>query len=120
MKKETYFKKADELYDSIIPTQKEIREKCETFIKKALQEHNGKIDFSDCDGSVSVTYDGGNHPEYASNAFSTVQAVKLDEDKLVLETEDTDWYDTEDVETFELYGVADFINMIIQCRETEG
>ena len=39
MKKETYIKKAGELYDSIIPIQKEIRQKSEKFIKKVLEEN---------------------------------------------------------------------------------
>ena len=110
MKKETYFKKADELYDSIIPTQKEIRKKCETFIKKSLQEHNGKIDFSDCDGSVSVTYDGGNHPEYASNAFSMVEGISLDKKgNIILQTEDCSEYGIENINWEEVYCIASFI-----------
>lgn len=110
MKKETYFKKADELYDSIIPTQKEIRKKCETFIKKSVQEHNGKIDFSDCDDSVSVTYDGGNHPEYASNASSMVEGVCLDENgDIFLQIEDCSKYYIDSINWEEVYWVASFI-----------
>ena len=115
------FSEIKEKVASIIPTIKEVRKESIEYLREVVKENNGYFDLTEYDdfGSVCVTYDGGNHPEYASNAFSTVQAVKLDEGKLVLETEDTDWYDTEDVETFELYGVADFINMIIQCKETE-
>ena len=116
------FAEINEKVESITPTINEIRKESIEYLREVAKEKNGYFDLTQYDdfGSICVTYDGGNHPEYASNAFSAVQAVKLDEDKLVLETEDTDWYDTENVETFELYGVAHFINMIIQCRETEG
>lgn len=115
------FSEIKEKVDSITPAINEIRKESIKYLMEVVKENNGYFDLTEHDdfGLVCVTYDGGNHPEYASNAFSTVQVVKLDEDKLVLETEDTDWYDTEDVETFELYGVACFINMIIQCKETE-
>ena len=110
MKKETYFKQADKLYDSIIPTQRKIRNKCETFIKKFLQEHDNEIDFSDCDGSVTVSYDGGNHPEYASNAFSTVEAISLDDKgNIVLQTEDCSEYGIENINWEEVYWIAAFI-----------
>ncbi len=114
------FSKTEKKVESITPTISEVRVESIEFLKEVTKEKNGYFDLMQYDdfGSICVTYDGGNHPEYASNAFSTVQAVKLDGDKLVLETEDTDWYDTGNVETFELYGVASFINMIIQCRGT--
>ena len=111
MKKETYFKKADELLDSILPAQKEIRKKCETYIRMFLKEHDGEIDFSECDGSVSVTYDGGNHPEYASNAFSMVEGITLDKkDDIILQTEDCPEYDISNIGWEEVYWIASFIH----------
>lgn len=116
------FAEINEKVESITPTINKIRKESIEYLREVAKKNNGYFDLTEHDdfGAICVTYDGGNHPEYASNAFSAVQAVKLDGDKLVLETEDTDWYDTENVEPFELYGVAHFINMIIQCRETEG
>lgn len=40
--------------------------------------------------NISVAYDGGNHPEYASNVFSEVERVYVREDRLFVETEDAD------------------------------
>lgn len=40
--------------------------------------------------SISVAYDGGNHPEYDSNVFSEVERVYVREDRLFVETEDAD------------------------------
>ena len=109
------FSEIKEKVDSITPAINEIRKESIKYLREVAEENQGFFDLTEFYdfGSICVTYDGGNYPESASNAFSTVQAVKLDEDKLVLETEDTDWYDTEDVETFELYGVANFINTLL-------
>ena len=110
MKKETYFKKADELYDSIIPIHQEIRKKCETYIKRVLKEHDGELDFSATDELVSVSYDGGNHPEYASNAFSIVEGVHLDgRDNIILQTEDSSYYPIINIDWEEVFNVAAFI-----------
>lgn len=39
--------------------------------------------------SLYISYDGGNHPEYASNMFSEVETIKVDEsNEIVIETED--------------------------------
>lgn len=53
-----------------------------------------------------VVYDGGNHPEYASNAFSDVICVYIKDDKVYLETEDTDEYSIVNLSASELYEVA--------------
>lgn len=40
-------------------------------------------------GSLYIAYDGGNHPEYASNMFSEVETIKVDDsNEIVIETED--------------------------------
>jgi len=116
MKKEKLFKKASELYDSIIETQNTIRENCEEYIKIALKENNGSIDFDDYDQDdfVSVPYDGGNHPEYASNCFSTVYGVFMHKDGYIcLNTEDCDCYPLSDVDWDDVYDVAEYINELL-------
>ena len=112
MKKETYLKKAGELYDSIIPIQREIREKSEKYLKKVLEENVGSINFDDFDPdtSVSVPYDGGNHPEYASNCFSIVNGVFTDKKgNIYLEIEDCSEYPLTDVDWDDVYNVAEYI-----------
>ena len=111
MKKETYFKKADELYDSIIPVQQDIRKKCETYIKMVLKENNGSLDCTESENMISVTYDGGNHPEYASTAFSMVEGISLDEnDNIILQIEDCSEYPIENINWNEVFDVAAFIH----------
>jgi hypothetical protein len=74
---------------------------------QTLCKENGTINFEVLDICVSVTYDGGNHPEYASNAFSDVIDVHLDENGYVeLNIEDCDEYEVERICCAELYGVA--------------
>ena len=111
MKKETYFKKADELYDSIIPVQQDIRKKRETYIKMVLKENNGSLDCTESENMISVTYDGGNHPEYASSAFSMVEGISLDEnDNIILQIEDCSEYPIENINWNEVFDVAAFIH----------
>lgn len=110
MKRATYFKKADAIYDGIISKQKEIRSKCETYIKKFLAERGGSADFTGCEEMVTVTYDGGNHPEYASNAFSLVEGAYLDKyGEIKLQTEDCSEYPIQNINWDEVYDVAAFI-----------
>lgn len=51
---------------------------CEA-IYDMCEERGGEIDlraYNELYGSVAISYDGGNHPEYASEAFSEVIKVK--------------------------------------------
>lgn len=70
---------------------------------KELCEENGTINMETLDICVSVTYDGGNHPEYASNAFSDVIDVHLDEyGNVELCIDECDEYDTDRIDGGEL------------------
>jgi hypothetical protein len=115
MNKKTYLKKAEELWDSIVPIQNEIREKSEKYLQMALKENDGSINFDDyeTDESVSVSYDGGNHPEYASNCFSIVNAVYLKDGIIYLDTEDCSEYPISDINWDEVFDVAMFIQQKI-------
>lgn len=115
-KKKALMTNASKMYDSIIGTQKTIRENCEEYIKIALEENNGSIDFDDydIDEFVSVPYDGGNHPEYASNCFSTVNGVFMHKDGYIcLNIEDCDCYPLSDVDWCDVYNVAEYINKLL-------
>jgi hypothetical protein len=116
IKKRALITNASKMYDSIIGTQKTIRENCEEYIKIVLKENNGNIDFDDYDPDtfVSVPYDGGNHPEYASNCFSTVYGVFIHKDgDICLNTEDCDCYPLSDVDWDDVYNVAEHIDKLL-------
>ena len=109
-------KEAKELFEAITPIRRQIAKKCLAYLKRELKKNNGSIAFFDNEGNaidsayVSVTYDGGRHPEYASNAFAQVDGIYFNEKgNIVLNTEDDDEYGIENISWDELYEVADFV-----------
>ena len=60
------------------------------------------------DENVCVSYDGGRHPEYGSNLYSTVYSVSFNESKnrLSIETEDDDDYSVDRLSVDEVYTLA--------------
>lgn len=111
-KKKNPMAKAEKLYDSITDSFGEIRKESTEYIKSVLEAHGNSIDFDDYDVDyyVSVTYDGGNHPEYASNAFSTVNGVFINRRGVIsLNTEDCSDYELEDVSWEDVYNLAEYL-----------
>lgn len=100
-----------------------LRLQCERFIRDFIKEY-GKVNG---DGSFSLnlydeeigeylgnqniccTYDGGNHPEYAANPYSTINAIKYGNDSLFLDTEDVDQYDIENITTDEVISITEYL-----------
>jgi len=112
-------KKIISLAESMIKTQNEVREGSIKYLRKVLKKNGGKIDFNDYDTTqfVSVTYDGGNHPEYASNAFSTVNSVFIDKNgDICLNTEDSSGYDIDNISWEEVFEVAQFMYEVLKIR----
>lgn len=89
----------------------QLRKECVEFLKNKLRENNNKLSWNSYEigGYVSVCYDGGNHPEYASNVFSSVEGVFIDDDKIYLNIEDDDKYSIDNVNTGELLDVCSYI-----------
>ena len=111
-KKKNPMAKAEKLYDSINDSFEEIRKESTDYIKSVLEAHGNNIDFDDYDVEryVSVVYDGGNHPEYASNAFSVVNGVFINRRGVIsLNTEDCSDYELEDVSWEEVYDLAEYL-----------
>ena len=120
-------KKAIELWGQITPMLKNVEGECLAYIKGELEKaEDNYISFLDEDGEpiggdmVCVTYDGGRHPEYASNAFDMVKGVYLkrhegrNETLIMLDTEDDDEYYIGNIEVGEIYGVALFLYNILE------
>lgn len=124
MAKEKKFQRLAGNYFSI---GKLLRSACISYIKKVLKENNNEISW-DSDESdevedyvLTVTYDGGNHPEYASNAFSCVYGVKLNErGKILLNTDDCDLYAIESIPTEEVYYVANYLESLLKRRKEQA
>lgn len=115
-KKKTQLKKdADAMYRAMTKA----RETATAFITDAVNNNGGSIEF-DCESDgeyISVAYDGGNHPEYASNVFSTVYGVSMHRNGyLVLETEDCPEYDFTYVDTVDVVKIAEAIEDFVLPR----
>lgn len=105
-------KKFQETWEQISPLLTQIHQECIDYLTELLskEEYKNGISCETEDGSSTcVTYDGGNHPEYASNAFSTVKGVFMKDGRIYLSTEDCDEYPIDRIETLEIVGVCDFI-----------
>ena len=100
-----------------------LRLQCERFISDFVKEY-GKDDgdsvftlnlYDDEVGdylgeqNICCTYDGGNHPEYASNPYSTINAIKYGNDTIFLNTEDVDEYEIENIPTDEVISIAEYL-----------
>ena len=69
----------------------------------------------DVDTYVCVSYDGGNHPEYASNICSMVYEISIiGKDRIQLGIEDCDEYEEDRVPTNELHDVANILVAITE------
>ena len=103
-----------------IEARKELRKECEDFLKHILKANNNRIEWESDEEMVCVTYDGGSHPEYASNAFSMVSSVYTGKDgKILLDTEDDSEYNLDNVPTHEVYGLCDFIDKNVLPEDKE-
>lgn len=114
--------KTIELWLQITPMLKKVEDECLAYIKGELEKADDNyISFLDEDGEpiggdmVCVTYNGGRHPEYASNTIDMVKGVYLKwhegrkETLIMLDTEDDDEYYIGNIEISEIYGVALFL-----------
>lgn len=110
------------LGQEVLKKQAELRKECEKYIKDSIYNHlrgEGTLEFEEevMDekdiNAISVPYNGGNHPEYASNCYSMLQAITLDyqngEYNILLSIEDDDEYPLEEVGDMDVYNIAYFL-----------
>lgn len=89
-----------------------LRTGCLEYLAELLYDNGGSIDWEDVElpEFVSVVYDGGSHPEYASNAFSTIYGITKKDNYIYLRTEDCDEYNVGNATADELYALCDFLD----------
>ena len=58
---------------------------------------------------VTISYDGGNHPEYASNVYSQVHRIYIKDNKLLFDIDDECGYSEDRITTYELFNIASYI-----------
>lgn len=106
---------------------REVRKAAIDYITKLVRKEGGRIDFDIENDSeyFSVSYDGGRHPEYDSNLYSTCHSVYLKDkgdslrSEVVLEIEETDDYPEDNISTDDLIAVADAISAHIINKNKE-
>ena len=86
-----------------------LKQECIDYLTQVTKENGSiKFDLEQEDEYVCVSYDGGKHPEYASNLYSTVYGVSFNdsENSLSIETEDDDDYSVDHLSVDEVYALA--------------
>lgn len=118
-------KKFDNAYEEYLDSVGKVREVCIEMLTEVCNRTESKEISLDklkdwcCDngeGCPTVSYDGGNHPEYASNCYSSVDGICIKHDpirgdKLFLDIEDDTTYSVDRVLTVDLIGLCDVITM---------
>ena len=101
-----------------------LRQACIDELKKLLEtQYEKTIELDDLDeldyygmDVITITYDGGNNPEYASNVCSQVESVKLDNNgKIIIYCEDGEMNETT-ADVRDLYTVCERVETLIQRR----
>ena len=99
---------------------KKLREVCVSILTSILKNAPGeKIDFNDYDDvNPTICYDGGRHPEYASNMFSDVWGMKLQRGKIVFEIDEDDSYEIDKVPVEDIAALVDtFVPVLLDSEE---
>lgn len=100
------FKGISEAYSQLNTASKSLDAQCKKFLTDIVKKQGGLIDMDDFSNAVSIVYDGGNHPEYASG-YSTVRNIHLNDDnRLYVEIDEDDNYSIDDLSANELYYIA--------------
>lgn len=123
--KKNLIEKFDDAYEKYLDSVGEVRKVCIEMLTEVCNRTESKgISLEKlknwCDdngeGYPTVSYDGGNHPEYASNCYSSVDGIFIKHDpilgyKLFLDIEDDTTYSVDRVLTVDLIGLCDVITM---------
>jgi hypothetical protein len=108
------FKKSSQNYYKAIG---EVREISSAYLKEIVYSKGGKIVIDDDDkllDGIAITYDGGNHPEYASSVVCPLLSIVLnDEDELEFNVENEKGLDLSRITTEDLVYIVDTFSKLI-------
>ena len=103
-------KKSEKIAEQFFQLSVTLKQECIKYLERYLKKRkNYIVDFDNCDYSITVAYDGGNHPEYASNVFSTVESVLIKDNDIYVDTEDGR-ISVDCLSTEELYDICSYID----------
>lgn len=109
MAKEQFQKDNAKAYECL----RKARQSCIEYITRMVKEHDNVISFNTeyDDEVLAVIYDGGNHPEYASNLCSDLIDVHFDRNgRLCANIEDCDDYVFDRMNTDDIMLIAEVIH----------
>ena len=116
--KAEFIEQYNSAYNTFIEARREMRTQCINMLKEVCNRTDSKeISFNKLNrycndsgiGASVIAYDGGNHPEYASDLYSLVYGFRLENDKIYFDIEDDPSYSEDRVMTTELIGLCDCI-----------
>lgn len=114
----TVVNKFNQAFDEFINAKKNVREIslemlkdiCNRRVDKKISLENLKEYLDENNDCYPVmSYDGGNHPEYATNMYSTVDGFRLENDTIIFDIEDCSDYSEDRVMTDDLIDLCDVI-----------
>lgn len=111
---EAKLNKTQEVFEEWSSWNTKLYKACVNYIEvvlDALPEHKIEIDEN---YPVSVPYDGGNHPEYASNCFSDVYCVYYKNNNIYLDIEDCEEYSIENISAENAYDIVQSIRQTLE------
>lgn len=106
-------------FDKWEKVEKELYQESENYIKSQLEvlpNNEIVIDYDNCTYIPSVVYNGGNHPEYDSNAYSNVECVYLKDGEVYLDIEDASEYNIDNINAEALFYIAMAVKETIEAN----
>lgn len=100
-------------YDVISKLTRDLRNQ----VRNEMKERKELIipsDIGDYDVSTSISYDGGNHPEYASDCFAQIESIEWDNkcNDVLIHTEHGDMYIC-DCNVDDVFTIAELVLFLI-------
>ena len=103
------FKKVSKIYYDWVEIRGKIGEYSLEIIKSVLSKADGNSVEINEDNMMCVPYDGGNHPEYASNCNSRLNSVYLKDGEIFLDIEDCDEYEIDRINDDDVFAIAEVL-----------
>lgn len=107
----------------------QLREESVNYLERVLKEQDGQRlswNWEELEnlgiGSVTVSYDGGNHPEYASDCFCTVEGVHINKKngKVCVDIEESSEYSVDRISVDEVYDVAWIVSEYLALKDEQS
>lgn len=110
--------KFEVLADEYFEIARKMRKAALSWLKAQLKKIPS-MDFTYLENQISCNYHGGNHPEYASDCFSTIEGVYIEDGMIYLRIEDCDSYEIDELSTDEVFELCDYVKNVYLIERDE-